>query len=166
MLERLAQLGVSNVVPWVTERTQHARELTPARRRRLERVLSEACKQCGRLWIPTLDEPRETWSSPELASHANALLEPNATHPLSTWAAALDTGRPLRIAVGPEGGLSDVEHARLVDEGFDELRVAPYVLRIETAAEAAVAIAVHGSASAMERAADEASKSMRSRSDT
>ena len=46
---------------------------------------------------------------------------------------------PAAIVVGPEGGLTAAERADLCDAGAEELHLGPYVLRIETAAEAAVA---------------------------
>ena len=46
------------------------------------------------------------------------------------------------MAIGPEAGFSPVEHALLRDSGAEAVRLAPYNLRIETAAVAAAAVHV------------------------
>ncbi len=52
-----------------------------------------------------------------------------------------DDGFPMVIALGPEGGLADDERQQLIDGGFTPIRLAPAVLRFETAGIAAMAIA-------------------------
>jgi 16S rRNA (uracil1498-N3)-methyltransferase len=47
----------------------------------------------------------------------------------------------LTIAVGPEGGFTEGERARLLATGFTPVRCAPAVLRFETAALAALTTA-------------------------
>lgn len=47
------------------------------------------------------------------------------------------------LALGPEGGWSAEEERLLVEAGAERVRLASHVLRIETAAEAACAIAAH-----------------------
>jgi 16S rRNA (uracil1498-N3)-methyltransferase len=52
----------------------------------------------------------------------------------------LDAGRPVVIAIGPEGGFSDRDRAVLGLAGFDGVRLGPRVLRTETAGLAALAV--------------------------
>ena len=49
--------------------------------------------------------------------------------------------RPVVLVVGPEGGFTAEERDAFLREGATAARVAPHVLRIETAAEAALAVA-------------------------
>jgi 16S rRNA (uracil1498-N3)-methyltransferase len=144
MLERLAQLGAMRIVAWVGERSGPHGRHAGARVERLERVLAEACKQCGRLWLPELGAPLEG-VAPLAAGVAGAVLDPAAGDLLGDWARAeLARGaRRLCLAVGPEGGLSPAELAALGAQGFRAARLGPHVLRIETAAEAALAIVAH-----------------------
>jgi 16S rRNA (uracil1498-N3)-methyltransferase len=51
------------------------------------------------------------------------------------------SGFPMVIALGPEGGLADDERQQMIDGGFIPVRVAPAVLRFETAGIAAMALA-------------------------
>jgi 16S rRNA (uracil1498-N3)-methyltransferase len=48
---------------------------------------------------------------------------------------------PLVIALGPEGGLADDERQQMIDGGFTPVRIAPAILRFETAGVGALAIA-------------------------
>jgi 16S rRNA (uracil1498-N3)-methyltransferase len=145
LIDQLTQLGLAALTPLSAERTQGPRrELSDGRRRRLERAAREACKQCGRSWLPVLEEPRTTtdW----LALRAGGpilLLDPAAGGRLAD-AAALEPddgtrARPLSILVGPEGGFTPEEHAAALAAGARAVRLAPHVLRIETAAVAALA---------------------------
>lgn len=52
-----------------------------------------------------------------------------------------NAGFPMVIALGPEGGLADDEHQQMTDGGFTPVRLAPAVLRFETAGIAAMALA-------------------------
>ena len=61
-------------------------------------------------------------------------------------ARTLPATRVATLAVGPEGGLSDHDHATLRQAGFRGLRLGPRILRTETAGLAALAAlqALHG----------------------
>ena len=73
-------------------------------------------------------------------------LEPDADLRLDTWLTAQKTGSPstqeapLMLCIGPEGGFSEIERAVFAEHGTVEVRLAPHVLRIETAALAAMAV--------------------------
>ena len=54
---------------------------------------------------------------------------------------SVDGGFPMVIALGPEGGLADDERQQMIDGGFTPIRLAPAVLRFETAGIAAMALA-------------------------
>jgi 16S rRNA (uracil1498-N3)-methyltransferase len=146
MLDRLVQLGAAAVTPLAAERSQaHQRELSAGRRRRLERIAREACKQCGRSWLPELHETLEPAGL--LAARPGspvALLSPDAARTLPEWARELDgtagtRESPLVLVIGPEGGFTRTEEDALQAAGACPVRIAPHVLRIETASEAALA---------------------------
>ena len=148
MFDRLTQLGVARLVPLVCERAEpQARELSQGRRKRLERAAREAIKQCGRLWLPELAEPVDF---DELLQAPGTRVVLAAKAPRSLAAVLSDSGSgahwvreaPLTLIAGPEGGFTDEERAALQASGAQTARLAPYVLRIETAVEAALAVAV------------------------
>jgi 16S rRNA (uracil1498-N3)-methyltransferase len=147
-LERLTQLGVWSVSPLASERVQgHRRDVGPERAERCRRVLREACKQCRRLWTPSFGEPLAAADLPGRAGRSELLvLDPDGAVDLLDWARAHPgaggAARPVTVVVGPEGGLTQAESAQLAAAGATAVRVGPHVLRIETAAEAALALLV------------------------
>ena len=147
MLQRLTQLGAASIRPLACE--HGGPQEAGGKRERAERVLREACKQSERAWLPELRSPCRP---DELAAlhpgDALVVLDPGAELSLATWARAWladPARRPLWggaivLAVGPEGGFSDGEREALLRDGASPVVLAPHVLRIETAAEAAVAV--------------------------
>jgi 16S rRNA (uracil1498-N3)-methyltransferase len=153
MLDRLVQLGAAAIRP--LRARQRGPEEVPESGARLERVAREACKQSGRAWLPEL-EPVLTPA--ELARFraeaALAVLDPDAGLALDTWLRSLrpapiglgTRARPIVLVIGPEGGLADDERDVFLARGASFAWLGPHVLRVETAAEAAMAVAavVHG----------------------
>jgi len=149
MLRRLTQLGAASITPLVTRRGGPQGTPDPGDPR-WSRILQDACKQSRRAWLPELGEPRSTLEL-ALARPGTALcvLDPDVGMSLDTWARSIpvqDGGelgtreRPITLAIGPEGGFEDGERDALLARGATAVRVAPHVLRIETAAEAALAV--------------------------
>ncbi len=160
MLDRLVQLGAAAVVPLVC--AARGPEPLPAgrRRARLVKIAESACKQCGRLWLPEIREPTElcalardpssstessTESRTELSRSAPLVLDPMARKHLVDWLATSGPVRstretPLELVVGPEGGFSREERDVLAALGAQSVCVHPNVLRVETAAETALAL--------------------------
>jgi 16S rRNA (uracil1498-N3)-methyltransferase len=145
MLARLTQLGVAAVIPLVCERGQGPlREPGAARVEHLRRALREACKQCRRLWTPDLREAVAVAGlRAELPASDLLVLEPRAESSLLAWARARASEperKPIGVAIGPEGGFTEGEREQLRGSGATEARLGAYILRVETAAEAAVAV--------------------------
>lgn len=146
MLAGLTALGAARLVPLVARFGGGAPPaLSASRQRRLERAAVEACKQCERMWLPLLEEPA---SVAELAAaHAQSalvVLEPEADRSLFAWCAeyaAEPSARPLVLAIGPEGGFAPDEQATLRGAGAVAARLGPHVLRLELAAQTALAVA-------------------------
>ena len=138
-LQKAVELGVTDIVPLWTERTQVRLD-----DKRLERrmdhwrgVTISACEQCGRTRIPGLDAPVELkpWLAETDLQGLRLVLDPNATltltgleHPESRVA----------LLTGPEGGLSGAEREFARQHGFIPVRFGPRILRTETAALAAI----------------------------
>jgi 16S rRNA (uracil1498-N3)-methyltransferase len=147
---RLAQLGVARITPLLTQRSPpHAREAGEARRERLARAGREAAKQCGRTWFPAVLAPVElaSWLAARRAapgaepSAPLAWLDPYAEATLLAWPAPR-VARALALAIGPEGGFTPEEEALLAAHGAQRARIGGHVLRLETAAEASLAVVI------------------------
>ena len=142
LVDRATQLGAAALRFSVTERTRpEARALGGNRARRLERIAAEACKQSGRLWLPEIEPPRPLAELlAEEAVGRRVVLSPDGEAPaLGKLAEELATGPAVQLFVGPEGGFTPAELDALAAAGAAPARLGPYVLRVETAAEAALA---------------------------
>jgi len=154
MVGRLVQLGAAAIRPLAAHH-RGPEEVPADAAPRLARVVREACKQSGRSWLPVLEPPL---TPVELARHraepVMAVLDPLAGLSLDTWLRSLlpapiglgTRARPIVLVIGPEGGLSEEERDALLACDASLTWLGPHVLRVETAAEAAMAIAavVHG----------------------
>jgi len=143
MLARLVQLGVAAIRPLELQHTGADRRAD--RRDRLERILVENLKQCGRAWLPELAEPAPlatvlaAWNGVEPGPLF--ALDPRAERDLAVHLAGVRDAAAVLFVVGPEGGFAPPELESLDAAGALRARLGPHVLRIETAAEAACALA-------------------------
>jgi len=134
MLDRLTQLGAAAIAELRPERSEPRPGILEGAR--VGRVLREACKQSGRTWLPELRP------GPSATAADRILLDASAETPLASWIrpGRWTSERPLTVLVGPEGGFTEEERAGFVAGGAVPVRLGPHVLRIETAAEAAMAV--------------------------
>lgn len=137
MVDGLAQLGVRAWVPLLTERGQP--DGSSNRRRRWERAALEAAKQCGRATLLAVEPAatiKEALATPAPGRRLRVLADPTATGaPRPAETEAID------VFVGPEGGFAEAEIEALRAGGAVGWRLGPHILRIETAAVAAAALA-------------------------
>lgn len=143
VVQKATELGVAEIWPVVTYRTDAAARpaLRGARGERWDRVASGAAEQCGRAVVPNV-APTTTLGG--LVARAFdgtrlALLETAGHPPLP--AAAVTPGRPVLLLIGPAGGFEPAEMTLLRAAAFQPASLGPRILRAETAALAAVAIA-------------------------
>jgi 16S rRNA (uracil1498-N3)-methyltransferase len=138
MAEKAVELGVTAIVPVETERTGGvATRLRADHLGRLKKVVLEATKQCGAAWAPSVEEPisLRDFAAQPVAGQA-WLADPGGSPP----PASLDRS-PLKVVIGPEGGLTAAERAMLVAAGYRPTTLGANTLRFETAALAAAAAA-------------------------
>ena len=139
--EKAAELGVTHLVAVETERSRHvASRLRDTHLPKLEARLREACKQCGSAWAPALHPVVvELGAVPSIIPvGAGRWLADGAGAGSARSADAFVS--PIAVLIGPEGGLTEHEHAMLAAARFARLRLGAHVLRFETAALAAAAV--------------------------
>ncbi len=136
-------LGVREVVLLTSARVQGARR-GPERPERLRAVAASAARQSGRATIPAISGPiaLERWAG-ELPA-PTLLLDPRGDASLLGALKQLTPGGGalITLLIGPEGGFSDDERARLVQAGAHPVRLGAHVLRTETAVTAALGAVV------------------------
>ncbi|MEX0612087.1 MAG: RsmE family RNA methyltransferase [Pirellulales bacterium] len=142
LVEKLTELGVMTLVPLMAERGV----AQPAERalERLRRAVIEAAKQCGRNRLMRVEKPHawvEWVSQNSLAGDLpspDQVLKPDRrliAHPGGTPLSQLDLAPlPTQLAIGPEGGLADIEVAAAIHAGWQAVDLGPRILRVETAA--------------------------------
>jgi 16S rRNA (uracil1498-N3)-methyltransferase len=140
LVEKATELGVSRVVPLVTQRTvvRLSGERAEKRLAHWQAIASGACEQSGRDHLPVI-EPVQTlaqWLAGLSAEKpAGVRMRLSLTEQAQHWAGfALPPDQVLCAALGPEGGWSDAEESALAQAGFAPVSLGPAVLRAETAA--------------------------------
>lgn len=147
ILQKATELGVTRIVPVITERTEVKLDVERTSRRlaHWQAVIASACEQCGRTILPVLDAPSRlaTWAAALDARAGRRLaLDPRGDVSPRTLAAFTTA----TLVVGPEGGLSAKDLSVLDQVDFSGLRLGPRILRTETAGLVALAAlqAIHG----------------------
>jgi 16S rRNA (uracil1498-N3)-methyltransferase len=141
LLGMATQLGMSAFTPLVWRRGVVKPKAGHDARR--ERLVREACKQSRRPQLPALHEPADPVDYAQSLPAATPLflLSPDGepAHAVLT-AAGVRQAPEIHLLVGPEGGLDDEETLALEASGARRVALGPGVLRIETAAVAAISI--------------------------
>ncbi|HET7755962.1 MAG TPA: 16S rRNA (uracil(1498)-N(3))-methyltransferase [Steroidobacteraceae bacterium] len=147
VVQKATELGVSHLVPLLTERSVVRLEAQQADRRlnHWRAIAIGACEQSGRNRLPQVSTPlglrdflhRPGAPAPGSTAGSRLLLSPEATRRLAELERPAG---PVTVLVGPEGGLADTEAEAAVAAGFTPVRVGPRVLRTETAAIAAITL--------------------------
>ena len=148
ILQKCTELGVSTVVPVIYSRSlvQSARG-AETKRERWETILREAAEQCQRRRIPRLGPVMKVKDALKHACQNNQVtIMLWESERACTLGNALDMHPGLERAalfIGPEGGISAEEVALAQAEHLSTATLGPRVLRVETAAIAAVTLAMH-----------------------
>lgn len=146
ILEKAVELGVSRVVPLLTERTVVSLDEKESARKRekWERVVIEACKQCGQNWMPEVcvaqTLPR-VLNSPLAGISIVASLHPGAV--LLREALPSPLVSDASVWIGPEGDFTPLEMERIVQWGARPVTLGKIILRVETAAMYCMSVLSH-----------------------
>jgi 16S rRNA (uracil1498-N3)-methyltransferase len=136
LVDKATELGVTRLVPLITERG--VAQPLAASLDRLRRSVVEASKQCGRNRLMEIASPLAV---SELFASAQRDQVRIVADPSGSLISALNPrgGSPLLAAVGPEGGFSTDELAAARAAGWQVISLGPRILRVETAAVALAA---------------------------
>ena len=141
ILEKATELGAAEIAPLLSERTivrgteaEHERK-----QHKWQRVVVEACKQCGQNWVPRVFQARTP----------KAFFESGAKYDLMLIASLQADAKPIKerlaeygetkprsvlILVGPEGDFTPAEMSLAKTHGCRAVTLGPIILRTETAA--------------------------------
>lgn len=141
LAEKCAELSLTT---WAPVRYERSKSVSPrgegdAFRDKVRRRMVAALEQSAGAWLPRIEAERDVATAALAFGECHRVLLDRDGPPLTR---VLSAGvHRVAIALGPEGGLEDAERAELVRNGWRPAALAPSVLRFETAAVAAVAIA-------------------------
>ncbi len=141
-LEKLTELGVARVFPIVAQRTgAHLAKAAQTRLERWRKIVREASQQSRRIAAPEIAAPLALKKA--IAEEKGSRIVLSEAEESVSLKAALAAGKPpLALAFGPEGGWTQEELALFAGSGWRSVSLGPTILRAETAAIAAVAVAM------------------------
>ena len=138
LIQKATELGVQTFRP-VASRFCEKKNHNTRTAQRWQRIMLEACKQCGRP-IPMQIAPPAALHSLQPVDNCNLIMpwEDEDSRPLSP--ALLKNNLPTILLIGPEGGFHQDEVTFARGLGFSTVSLGPRILRAETAALTATAI--------------------------
>lgn len=145
IIEKAAELGVSEIVPMVTERTVvKVNDRNKAgKQRRWERIALEASKQCGRNILPGIYEImsfKDTVKLTEGSGYRKKIMPCLCSGRKMLSEALAGKIREIAVFVGPEGDFTAKEIDLAKDYGFELVSLGEHVLKVDTACIFAVSV--------------------------
>jgi 16S rRNA (uracil1498-N3)-methyltransferase len=150
-IEKATELGVARITPVLARRTEkHLAQASQKRVERWRRIAHEASQQSRRTSVPSIADPTplKLVLAQDNAPNRILLSETEQTLTLSAALGAPPLDSETRdddcthsLAIGPEGGWAPDEMALFTQSAWTHVTLGPRILRAETAAIAAIAIA-------------------------
>ena len=140
VIQKTTELGVSAIIPVITERSQ----LRETRKHpRWKKIAEEASRQSGRTRIPEIFETysfKDIFDIPALTSGKGIIFWEQGGEKLPAVTSRLSHADKIFLLIGPEGGFSEEEVLLASEKGFITATLGSRILRAETASIAAVSI--------------------------
>jgi 16S rRNA (uracil1498-N3)-methyltransferase len=154
-IEKCTELGVAQIVPVIARRTEtHLATAAPKRVERWQRIARQASEQSRRTVPPEIAHPVKLKEAVALPGRTRILLAESEQElqlrdalDRSAGVAPTESSEKARqpdlvLAVGPEGGWTEAELELFREAGWISASLGNTILRAETAAIAALAVAV------------------------
>jgi len=140
-IEKCTELGVARIIPVIAQRTEaHLASAAPKRCERWQRLALQASEQSRRTSPPEIFVPVKLKDALSPGAPAIVLSENETSVMLRDAIPA--RASILTLALGPEGGWTEPELKQFQDAAWTSASLGPTILRAETAAIAAMAIAM------------------------
>lgn len=139
VVQKATELGVTRLVPLLTEHSEFKKaEGRELRLQRWRRIALEATKQCGRRHLLEISEVQSVEQFCTTQTEALRLI---FSERKGNRLSEIQPARAVTVAIGPEGGWSERELLQAETAGFVPIHLGNRILRTETAAVAALALA-------------------------
>jgi 16S rRNA (uracil1498-N3)-methyltransferase len=149
-IEKATELGIARITPILARRTEkHLAQSSAKRVDRWRRIALESAQQSRRTDIPEIADPTQLKPALEQEKSPTRILL-SETEQTTTLTAALENSIAdpqagcnitHALAIGPEGGWTPEEMTLFLQHDWQPVTLGPRILRAETAAIAAIAIA-------------------------
>lgn len=146
VVRQLCEIGVSTWIPFFGSRSvaRPAEKKLATRAERWRKIAVEAAKQSRRLQVPRIRPAEDLEAALAAAEGFDLKITFWEEAPVSVgWPSPDNSPDSVFLLVGPEGGFAKEEVARARDRGFVSASLGPRILRAETAAVVASALAQH-----------------------
>jgi 16S rRNA (uracil1498-N3)-methyltransferase len=142
-IEKCVELGASRIVPVIAQRTgAHLANAAAKRVERWQRIARQAAEQSRRVFSPEISQPVNLKEAVNAANGGRIVLaESENDTTLKDALRAIPPANDVTVAFGPEGGWTDPELEFFRVEGWIAASLGSTILRAETAAIAATAVA-------------------------
>jgi 16S rRNA (uracil1498-N3)-methyltransferase len=142
-IEKCTELNVTGIVPVIARRTEkHLAQAADKRVERWRRIAHEAAQQSRRLAAPEISSPKQLLELMQGEAAVKIVLaETERAMNLSEILRSREEIHSLLLAIGPEGGWTREELQAFAHAGWISASLGETILRAETAAIAALAIA-------------------------
>ena len=142
-IEKCTELGVSRIIPVIARRTDPRLASAAAKRAdRWRRIALQAAEQSRRATPPEIADPLALQQAITLTGTRIVLAESGQNKHLRDVFSSDSREGEIRLAIGTEGGWADDEFQQFHKAGWISASLGPTILRAETAAIAATAIAI------------------------
>ena len=155
-IEKCTEIGVARIIPVIARRTEvHLASAAVKRRERWQRIVRQAAEQSRRPAPPEVAAPvklKDLDVDGVLAAEALRVVldeslagsegDTRLGEILHSHSSVVEAGDEVTLAVGPEGGWADGELSWFYEEGWVAASLGDTILRAETAAIVAAALAI------------------------
>src|SRR5580692_5648847 len=152
-IEKCTEIGVARIIPIITRRSDaHLAAAAAKRHERWQRIVRQASEQSRRITPPEIEVPiklKTLGDDGVLPSEgltrivlAESLVESAHDTQLGEVLQTHSTGDEIALAIGPEGGWAEAELTWFYETGWTAASLGATILRAETAAIVATAVAL------------------------
>ena len=140
IVRRATELGAYRIQPIISRRIQVPLNRLPRKMEKWKQQCIEACKQSGNGWLPELSEPVSLERFVASLDY-DLTLAASLRGKITPWQDLDPAPATCAVIIGPEGDFSREEYGLLRSSGAVGVSLGRHVLRSETAAVAALALA-------------------------
>lgn len=134
ILQKATELGVSEIIPVITERTIVKLDEKSSLKKieRWQKICKEASEQSKRIDIPLVKNIVKL-KDIEVSDGINLVCSTFVSSTIKKYFQNKNLCDKINIVIGPEGGLSIKEEELLNEKGFESISLGERILRVETA---------------------------------